>query len=259
MRRLVSIVLPSLVAVLAGCGGSGNGTPGTNPSPSYPAMTGNWALTVTSQATKQNYQMGGYITNTNGAVSGTLHLLNSGCFTPTQDIPITGTVSTAGAVSATSSAVSSQVVTISGTVASGVLSSGTYSIKGGCGNGDSGTVTGFIAPSYSNTYSGTFLSVSKVSIDTTITTTQSGPDSDGLYHVSGTATFSGSPCFVSGTITGSDIAGAYMAVTITANDGSSVVFGGYITDSTGKTISGDYQVTGGKCSGDYGTGSLSHS
>ena len=259
MRGFASILLTSFAVVFSGCGGSGSGTMATNSPPSYPTITGNWALTASSQVTKLNYQMGGYITNTNGDVSGTLHLLNSGCFTPMQDIPITGTVSTAGAVSATSSAVSSQVVTISGTVASGALSSGTYSIKGGCGNGDSGTVTGFIAPPYSNTYSGTLLSVSKISISTTITTSQSGPDTDGLYHVSGTATFSGSPCFASGTITGSDIAGAYMAVTITANDGSSVVFGGYITDSTGKTISGDYQVTGGKCSGDYGTGSVSHS
>lgn len=259
MRKLVSIALASLAVVLSGCGGSGGGTTATNPPPSYPTITGNWALTATSQVTKLNYQMGAYITNTNGSVSGTLHLLNSGCFTPTEDIPISGTISSAGTVSATSSAVSSQVVAISGTVASGTLSVGKYSITGGCGNGDNGTVTGFIAPSYSNTYSGTFLSVSKISISTTITTSQSGPDADGLYHLSGTATFSGSPCFVSGTITDSMVTGAYMAVTITANDGSSVVFGGYITDSTGETISGDYQVTGGKCSGDYGTGSVSHS
>jgi hypothetical protein len=259
MRGFTSILLTSLAVVLSGCGGSGSGTPATNPPPSYPTITGNWALTATSLVTKLNYQMGGYITNTGGSVSGTLHLLDSGCFTPTEDIPITGTESTTGAVSATSSAVSSQVVAISGTVASDTLSTGKYSITGGCGNGDNGTVTGFIAPSYSNTYSGTFLSVSKISISTAITTLQSGPDSDGLYHVSGTATFSGSPCFASGTIANSVVTGAYMAVTITANDGSSVVFGGYITDSTGKTISGDYQVTGGKCSGDYGTGSVSHS
>jgi hypothetical protein len=247
------------VVILFGCGGSGSGTTHVNPPPSYPTLTGNWALTATSQVTKENYQIGGYITNTNGSVSGTLHLLNSGCFTPTEDIPITGTVSTVGVVSATSSAVSSQVITLSGTVASETLSAGKYSITGGCGNGDEGTVTGFVAPPYSNTYTGTFLSFSGLSIGTTITTTQSGPDSNGFYSVSGSATFSGSPCFTSATITSSMITGAYMEVILTDSDGSTVTFGGYITDSTGKTISGDYEVTGGKCSGDYGTGSVSHS
>ena len=258
----VSLSMPTLISAalfLSGCGSSGSSGSASTPPPTYPTLTGDWALTATSQVSKLNYQLGAYITNANGSVSGIIHLLNSGCFTPTQDIPITGTVSSSGVVSATSTAVSSQVITLSGTVTSETLTAGKYAIVGGCGNGDTGTITGYIAPAYSNTYSGTFLSISGLSISTTVTTLQSGPDADGFYHVSGSVTFGGSPCFASGTIANSTIAGEYMEVIITANDGSTVTFGGYITDSTGRTISGDYEVTGGKCSGDHGTGSVSHS
>jgi hypothetical protein len=258
MRGLGSIMLASLAVVLFGCGGSGSTSTTTPPPPpSYPTLTGNWALVANSTAVSQMTQIGAYITNANGSVSGTIHPLNSPCYTLAEDVPITGTVSTAGAVSATSSSVGSQVLTLTGSAASGSLSGGTYSITGGCGNGDKGTVTGYIVPAYTNTYAGTFLSVSKLSISTTITTVQGGPDVNGLYSVTGSATFSGSPCFASATISSSTITGAYMEVVLTANDGSRVTFAGYITDSTGKTISGDYEIQGGKCSGDHGTGSVS--
>ena len=123
----------------------------------------------------------------------------------------------------------------------------------------SGPMVGYMVPSYGNTYSGSFVSVSGPVIGTTIATTQTGPDSDGFYHVSGAAAFQGSPCFTSATITSSMVSGAYMTVTMTANTGSIVTFGGYLADSTGKTITGAYQVISGTCSGDSGTGSVSHS
>lgn len=261
-KRLASIlVFSSVTVLLTACGSSGNSgaTVTPPPTPTYPALTGNWSLSAMSQVTSLTYIMGGYITNTNGAVSGTIHLLNSGCYAITTDVPITGTVSTSGAFTATSSAVATQVITISGTVTSTALTAGTYSITGGCATGDHGTVTGYAAPPYSNIYSGNFISVpSRITIATMIATTQTGPDVDGFYHVTGTATFSGSPCFSSGTISASTIAGSYMAITITTSNGT-VNFDGYDTDSTGKTVSGAYSVTGGICSGDYGTGSVTHS
>ncbi len=92
----VSLSMPTLISAalfLSGCGSSGSSGSTSTPPPTYPTLTGNWALTATSQVTKLNYQMGAYVTNANGSVSGIIHLLNSGCFTPTQDIPITGKVS----------------------------------------------------------------------------------------------------------------------------------------------------------------------
>jgi hypothetical protein len=233
-------------------------TPPTPPAPTYPAITGNWSLTATTSVPGQNIQIGTYLTNSSGTVSGTLHILNSECYALTQDIPVTGTISTVGALSITSSAVASQIITASGSISGSTLSSGSYSIAGGCAAGGKGTITGFIAPAFTNTYTGSFTSVSKLVIGTTVTTVQAGPDSDGLYSVTGTATFSNSPCFSTGTISQSAVAGSYLAVTIATDNGGTVVFAGYYTDSTGATITGDYQVTSGACSGDSGTGSLSH-
>jgi hypothetical protein len=259
MRGTGALLLAFLIP-LSGCGGSSSPATTNPPSaPSYATLTGNWALVANSTVVVQTTQIGAYITNTNGSVSGTIHPLNSPCFSLAENVPISGNVTTSGAVSATSSAIGSQVLTLTGNVSAGLLSGGTYSIAGGCGAGDKGTVTGYIVPAFSNTYSGTFLSVSEVSISTTLTTAQIGPDSNGFYGVSGSATFSGSPCFTSAMITNSTITGAYMEVVLADSDGSTTTFGGYITDSSGKTIAGDYQVSGGKCSGDHGTGSVSHS
>jgi len=263
-KRFASFLILSSIAILmTACGSKGSTTAPVNPPPppsTYPTLTGNWSLSATSQVSSANYILGGYITNTNGTVTGTLHIINATtCFNIAQDLQITGTVSTSGAFTATSAAINSQVITISGTITSTALTGGAYSIAGGCDTGDRGTVTGYAAPSYSHTYAGNFISTpSHITIATTIVATQSGPDTDGFYHISGTATFSGSPCFSSGTITTSEIAGSYMAIVITTASGN-IEFIGYDTDSTGKTVSGTYEVEGGLCSGDYGTGSVSHS
>lgn len=259
MPRLVPAVLLCCVILASGCGGSGGSTSssgGTTPPPGYPSITGNWSLAAASQVVAQTTLIGGYLTNTNGTVSGTLHMLNSPCYSLTTDVPFSGTLSTAGAVSLSSSAVSGQTISASGTISGGSLSSGSYSISGGCADGDKGTVTGYIVPSFTGTYTGTFVSGS-TSIGVSVTTTQSGPTADGTYQVSGSATFTGSPCFSSGTISSSAIAGGYMEVAITASNGGVVEFAGEITDATGKTITGSYEVTSGTCAGNSGSGSLS--
>lgn len=258
MGRLTSAAVVGCFIIASGCGGSGTSSTSssTPPPPQYPSITGNWSLTAASTVVVQNTLIGGYLTSTGKSVSGTLHVLNSPCYSLTTDVPITGTVTTAGVLTATSAQVSSQTISVSGTINGDTLSSGSYTIAGGCANGDKGTVTGYIAPPFTNTYSGTFSS-GVYNITMSVTTTQSGPTADGIYQVGGTATFSGSPCFSSGTITSSAVAGGYIAVVITATNGGVIDFAGEITDSTGKTISGTYEVTAGTCAGNSGNVSLS--
>lgn len=201
--------------------------------------------------------MGGYLTSdSKGNVAGVVHVINSNCYKILQDVPVSGTVTTDGDLKLTSASVSGQVIKFAGKVSSGAIASGTYSNTGGCASGDSGTITGYTVSSYSKAYTGTFYSVSKVQIGFSSTLTQSGPDVDGIYHATGAVKFTGSPCFTTGTITDSLISGNYMMITITTNNGSELIFGGYSTDSTTNKIVGDYEVTGGTCSGDYGTGSV---
>jgi hypothetical protein len=195
--------------------------------------------------------------NDSGVVSGTIHVLNSSCYSFSTDVPVSGNISTAGAITLISSAISGQTIEVSGSITSGILTSGSYTITGGCADGDNGTVTGFSTPSYSHTYTGGFVNAAPPETAVKIVAEQYGPDSDGLYHVSGTATFIDSPCFAGGTISNSAMAGSYLAVQITTTNGN-IVFAGYLSDSTGREIIGAYQVISGRCMGSSGFGSIGY-
>lgn len=245
--------------------GSKTVPPPATPPPPVPAMNGNWEILADSQVANTTYQGGGSFSTNGTAITGILHFLNSSCYLGSQngsttfyDIPISGTLSSKGDLTAKSTAVQGQTLTFSGLWSNGAISNGTYSITGGCADGDHGTVTGFSVPSLTGTYSGTFVSATGVQVKTTVSLTQSATDNDGFYALTGSASFSGSPCFSSGTVEAgaySFALGGYMQLPIDTANNDLVLFQGSITDSTGNTISGNYSVTGAVCSGDSGTGS----
>ncbi|HWB32944.1 MAG TPA: hypothetical protein VG714_07215 [Acidobacteriaceae bacterium] len=262
-------IVAYLLIGLCGCGGGGldrgSSSTSTPPPPNQtPALNGNWEIRAVSQISMTTYLVGGSLSTTGTDVSGILHIVNTpSCYVSPNgtiyDLPVTGTISTEGALSLTSSPVQNQTLQLSGTWSNGSIVSGTYSVTGGCGNGDHGTITGFVVPSFSGTYTGTFTSVSGLQIKTTIMVAQATtPGSDGEYSLSGTATFD-SPCFTSGTIAAdpySYVLGGFVETTITTGNGL-VEFGGTITDSTGNTLTGNYSVTGGTgCAGDSGAGTV---
>ena len=266
MKKCIPIV--AMISFLClGCGGGGgnstSNTVSTPTTPSVPAITGNWSITATSVVSVGTVAVGGSLVSSGTEFLGVVHVLNSSCYNINTDVAVAGTI-TAGtnALTLTSAPIGGQVITVNGTIsaAGNSLSAGTYTITGGCATGDHGSVTGFIAPAFTNTYSGSFTSISGPVITISVTTSQGAfPDADGLFHLTGTVTFQNSTCFNSGTITGSAVAGSFFQVTLTTNTGATVLFVGNITDSTGKTITGTYQVTGGICGGDSGNGSISHS
>lgn len=257
-RTLALFLLAFITTICCGCGGSssmtGTGTPASN----YPSIAGNWSLIGDSQVIGGGWLAGGSLTNTNGTASGVIHILDSACFQLTQDIPFTGTISTTGVVSFTSTPVSSQVVSVTGTIVTAgneEVLTGSYSVVGGCANGDKGTVIGVTVATLTNTYSGTIVSASKISVPVTMTIAQTGPNSDGFFLITGSATFTGSTCFSTGTISSSEVAGDYTEAVLTTDKGGSVNFIGGVT---GNTIVGIYRVTAGTCAGDTGSVNVSH-
>lgn len=261
MALMISIILCS-------CGGGSSGSfsssvPTSPPVVQTPALNGNWEIEAVSQVSGTSYLVGGTLSTTGTNVTGILHILTvPSCYVASNgaiyDFPVTGTVSSAGAVSLTSSVVQNMTLQLTGTWSNGTITSGTYAVTGGCGTGDHGAITGFPVPSLSGTYAGTFTSTpSGVQVKTTITLSQSTtPGADGEYGLTGTATFT-SACFSTGTIAADPYSyamGGFAQTEITTGNGL-VIFDGVITDSSAKTITGRYSVTGGiGCDGDYGIG-----
>jgi len=261
VRRFV--FLCALPLLMAGCGGSA-GSGGS--APVYPDLTGNWNINIISNLSgivDRNFVVGGYISNTEGSVSGILHVTGSNCYTAATDIPITGAITTKSVLSISSAPVAGQILTVTGiavvTPSGNGAIGGTYTIAGGCAGGDNGMVIGILQPPFTNTYTGSMtLGLSNSSIAMTMTTVQSGPDADGEYSVTGSATFGGTACFTKGTITSSAIFGGEIQVSITTDNNGSVQFTGMANPNPdGISILASIKATSGSCAGQIGIGILS--
>ncbi len=261
MCRLLLPCLAGLPIVLvAGCGGSvgtitGNSNQETNPLPS-----GNWTVAATSNVTDATYVLGGSMSNSNGSITATLHLVpgESGCLPSGQEISFTGTVTASGVISLTSAPFDNQTISVAANTPGGGLLTGTYKIAGGCAAGDNGGVLGWVEPSYTGTYAGTFQPASGNPVGVSMNIVQSVGNSDGEYNLTGSAQFTGSPCFTTGTITSSTVFGEYVQVTLSTDNGGSVQFTGIaVAVPQVVTFSGAYQITAGSCAGNSGSGSVS--
>jgi hypothetical protein len=258
--RPVYIAIATFCLLLSGCGGGGSSTPAPTPTPvpQLALTSGNWDFAAASSG-GTNFLIGGNVVQTGTAVTGGLRVVNSACFTPSTAVPISGTISGQTAT-VTSAAVASQTInaTLSGSATS---LTGTYNVTGtGCAGGDKGNIAGVLVPSISGTWKGTLISntVANPGVGATASITEGAPDSTGLFVITGTANYVGSPCFASGTATtGSGMAGRTTDVLLKNDDGSTVEFIGALNNPAAPTqMTGTYTVTGGLCDGDTGNGTL---
>jgi hypothetical protein len=257
--RSIYIAIATCCLLLSGCGG-GSGTPAPTPTPvpQLALTSGNWDFAAVSSS-GPSFLIGGNVVQTGTSVAGGVRVINSACFTPSTPVPVSGTISGQTAT-VTSAAVASQ--TINATLTGSATSlTGTYSVTGtGCAGGDKGNIAGVLVPSITGTWKGTFISsaVATPSVGVTASVTEGTADPTGLFVLTGSATYVGSPCFSTGTTaTGSGMAGRTADVIFKNDDGSTVEFLGALNNPAAPTqINGTYTVTGGLCSGDSGTGQL---
>ncbi|MGA2236502.1 MAG: hypothetical protein ABSG23_13595 [Terriglobales bacterium] len=257
--------LLSVLVLLCGCGGgpgtSYSGSPSGSPS-GPPAqgqsISSNWQFSTTSTVGMPPLTIAGSISLSGTSLSGAVHVDGSNCFDRLTTVDLTGTL-TGSNISLTSASDAGQVATFTGTIPNNALSgtyspgqlTGTYTINGGCANGDQGNVTGVKILYVANTLSGTFTTSEGGTFDVAGAVAQDSASShEGSFGVSGTVTFS-SPCFSSGTITsgtfpsGSFILGTSVALEIATGNGT-IAFVGTLNPDQGE-ISGDYTVSGGTC------------
>lgn len=180
------------------------------------------------------------------------------CFDHLTTMGLTGTL-TGSNVSLTSTSVAGQVTTFTGSITDNAFT-GTYTINGGCANGDQGNVTGINVPPITGKLNGTFTPSGGEAFDMVAQLIQGRASSEGSFGVTGTV-LSNTSCFSSGTIksatfpSGSFILGTSVALEIQTDNGT-VAFLGTANQSTSE-ISGDYTVSGGTCD-QTGTAVLVH-
>ena len=260
MKYLVTIVAFGASALFCGCGGGSKmALPGSGTNAPTPSVAGNWEFTATPSAMGRPPMMiAGSITQAGSTVSSALHVNGTSCISRMTTVSLTGSVAH-GNLSLTSAAVDGQVMTLNGSIINAAFT-GTYKIKGGCGDGDQGSVTGMSIPYIANTLSGTFTNSTKGTFSVTGYIGQNeSASADGTYGMTGSATFD-TPCFKAGTLRagtyldGSFILGSSVALEFETENGSLIFVGTLGADRS--TISGNYSLTGGSCHED-GTAVLS--
>lgn len=258
---LLSLLAGVLALALAGCGATSGNNLALTP--------GNWSVTATSSGAGGTFYIGGNLTQTGSSLAGTMQFVGSGCFGPSTPANFTGTVN-GNKLTLTSPSVAGQVITVTGTGTAGASGAtvsaltGTYTVAGGCGAGDAGTVTANAVPSINGTWSGPIQDDYEnpnavVSIALTQASTAS---SDGTFALTGTLTYTNSACFSSGTIQAGSATIAGSSVMINnaiADDGGDVSYTGQLDNPASPTsISGTYSVSdpGENCDGEQVTVTL---
>jgi hypothetical protein len=241
--------------VLCGCGRqqtTSGSTPGSPPPPPPQVLnvTGNWQFNSSpTVAGTPAIAVAGGLNQSDNSISGAVHVDGSKCFDPPTTVNLTGAVANNSNITLTSAPVAGQVITFTGT-SSDYTFNGTYSISGGCADGEQGKVAGTNVPYMEDNLSGTFTNSGGNTFDATGSITQGGANSDGSFGISGTAAFQTS-CFPSGTVIsgelsgGSYILGTAVALVIDTGNGTLAFLG--TEDAAGDSISGSYTVTGGTC------------
>jgi len=191
----------------------------------------------------------GSINQSGSSLRGAVHVDGSNCFDRLTTVGLTGTLNGSN-ISLTSTSVAGQVTTFTGSITNDTLT-GTYTINGGCANGDQGSVAGIKIPHILNTLNATFTTSGGDTFDVAGNVVQdASASSEGSFGITGTVSFRTS-CFSSGTITpgtfpsGSFIMGRSVALKIETGNGT-LAFLGTENLSNGE-ISGNYTVSGGTC------------
>lgn len=250
-------------SISGGCGDGDKGTlDGRGPDsvanvPGGNITSGNWSIATTSTISGVTSSIGGNLVQSGSAVSGIMHVNGSNCFDLlADDIVFSGTYS-GDTLSLTSASMNNQIVTVRAT-GSGNTLNGTYSIAGGCGGGDKGTIAATHAPSITGTWKSTLNQGSAIVAITANLTEASTSDAHGRFPLTGTFTFSGSPCSSGGTIINALDSGVWgdhaaaIAVTNDTNGGTgTLAFVGIVANPANPTtIAGEYQYFAGLCNGD---------
>jgi hypothetical protein len=229
-----------LAALLTACSTAPMGsTAGTiTGTPSTAALSGNWQISTDATEAAPLPQLSGSLTGAGSAVSGIFHPATSNaCINPQSKIAVSGSLDEHSVLTLSSAPFAGgSVLKLTGTVISGNrLQVSTYSVTGGAcafsAGANSISATAHLLQPVSGTYAGSFTDSDGATFPITATLTQTTqPDSNGVFHVSGGATFDNnqrvsSPIVADSTVTGNTLSATY------TQQGNTIVATGTFDDS----------------------------
>ncbi len=230
-----------------------NGTPGP-----FVTITGNWEFTAKATAGAVPFSvLSGFINEAGTSatesnyVTMAFQVQSSTCYSNSPEISMQGGMMVDG-MDLMSFPVDSQTLTAHITKnAAADQMTGTYDIKGGCADGEQGTLTGTLYAPLTGTYSGMISGTgSSKAIQLTLAQDDQGTG-DGHFYVTGTAAFTGFPCFSTGTISGENsfVTGSSASLTVVTNEvsGSQLTLHGTFDPAADTLTVASMDVTGGNC------------
>ena len=252
MHKFISgISLAFLLLMLFGCGAA-NLNQSLNSQPQMSIASGNWSFGASSstRAGSGPFLIGGHLEQSGHTITGILHIASSRCFSVDKDIPVSGTID-GNAADLTSLPVDGQTLhaSITGHDAAMV---GNYEFSGGCSNGDAGSLTGNLVPSISGIWNAVDTHADKSVVGVNLALAQSdNADGHGVYPLSGTLTFTGTSCQVSGRLSSGYVAGTIVVLNAetqepTGSTGALRLEGDLATGNK-PSITGAFSYTAGSC------------
>ena len=196
------------------------------------------------------------------ATSAAFLVTSTGCYASTPTIPLSGNIQQAN-LSLVSFENDGQVLTLNAaTNVTGTTLSGTYSVAGGCGDGNTGTISGTRYAALNGTYQGTLANDPTKKLTLNLTQYVQGTGG-GTFLITGSIAATGFSCFNTGSIPANGdgyVSGETAVLSFTTNDpgGAHLVLNGTFDVAASVLTVTSTQVTGGSCSGSYGSVSLTH-
>jgi hypothetical protein len=264
--RLLTALVAALI--ITGCGSTSTPVPESPPSPPSPTSSvskaDNWQflLEPASSDLPLANDIEAVLSLTPNKFVGTAHIIGAAypnsdpCYNITDPIPLSGTIDPEGNIAVTSAAVRGQVLSFTGVLAPdrSSISLGNYRFKGGCGDGQSGLLTGVKFQPIGGVYSGSLTELSaSIAVSADLTQSSTG-DALGFLGVKGTVTYTSSACTEEFTITSSELAGRFIRLLLSAKDGNATTVYGNVDPKATQLQLADYR---GGCNGLNGVGILS--
>jgi hypothetical protein len=253
MRKILSAISVAFcLLTLFGCGAANLVPTRNSQAERFSISPGNWNFTAASSTNPNSgeFLIGGHLEQNGNTVSGILHIASSRCFKVDNDVPVSGTIAD-GTADLTSLPVDGQILRAS-LMGHDTTTVGNYSFSGGCSNGDQGTLNGNLMPAVSGMWNAIDSEPGKPPSTVNLALAQSAqPNGHGVYPISGTFSFRGSPCQVSGRITSGYVAGQIVVLNASTDEaaggsGSFRMEGDFAVGHS-PSIVGAYSYSAGSC------------